>query len=537
MTEPDWNLLPDQPVRFFGLSEEYDRRDLKRAYGRLIKVYRPEQQPEEFRKIRDAFEQLERWLSYRAEDDSFKFSTPVNSITVDLSEDHDTGSFTSETQEPHKPVVRPSLEEILESHTPEEWFLQLTAKTEKDPIDYIHLAIVSEVIDGQPEQSFLNWLCVGLKSFPHDSTLHRFVSQYCSQAETRDQAEDVLNLICLAVQPARRLILTEPLWDYLLKTDFATFERLWNDYLQPYRDHFPEQFVAILSAWLIPAVWTSSSDWIDEQVNFLENHADLVNHHLEFSLEFFELLRNYLSTFKKLNPEQKESVHFLQFHSQLQSLCLSDHENGLDEYWEFQRKLSQTFPDWSRRFQTQENKSLLQQQLVSVWEWSAHYAKQQRQRYSQQLDIEQATRCSREWIRSLKGSISPQIVSQLSFFGWMIAQLTVCITALAFFNVDSSSFLFVLVIILGLITALFFSWGFQNYIERILTISRYQIKVRPEALKFLQLNRPTYWQLHRAFDGWLVEDNPQVTDFQVYYGALVLKDPALRIYRTALDFE
>ncbi len=62
MSEPDWSLLPHSPRDFFGLSENFDRRDLKRAYGKLIRQYKPEHAPEEFRRIRVAYEALERNL-------------------------------------------------------------------------------------------------------------------------------------------------------------------------------------------------------------------------------------------------------------------------------------------------------------------------------------------------------------------------------------------------------------------------------------------------------------------------------------------
>jgi len=63
--EPDWNLLPEEPEDFFGLSEGWDRRALKRSYNRLIKVYRPEREPERFRDIRAAYENLLDMLEWR----------------------------------------------------------------------------------------------------------------------------------------------------------------------------------------------------------------------------------------------------------------------------------------------------------------------------------------------------------------------------------------------------------------------------------------------------------------------------------------
>lgn len=62
--EPDWQLLPRYPQKFFGLENSWERRDLKRAYNRLIKLYRPEKEPEKFRQIRAAYEQLTEELEW-----------------------------------------------------------------------------------------------------------------------------------------------------------------------------------------------------------------------------------------------------------------------------------------------------------------------------------------------------------------------------------------------------------------------------------------------------------------------------------------
>ena len=58
------DLLPSDPESFFGLSSPYDRRDLKRAYGKAIRQYNPESHPAEFQLVRDAYERLEKQLRY-----------------------------------------------------------------------------------------------------------------------------------------------------------------------------------------------------------------------------------------------------------------------------------------------------------------------------------------------------------------------------------------------------------------------------------------------------------------------------------------
>ncbi len=62
--EPRWDLLPHDPVRFFALADGFNRNDLKRAYNRLLRRFKPEKAPEEFQRIRAAFEELDENLRY-----------------------------------------------------------------------------------------------------------------------------------------------------------------------------------------------------------------------------------------------------------------------------------------------------------------------------------------------------------------------------------------------------------------------------------------------------------------------------------------
>ena len=47
-----------------GVSQKTDRRGLKRAYAALIRVYEPEHHPDHFRRLREAFELLDKRLSW-----------------------------------------------------------------------------------------------------------------------------------------------------------------------------------------------------------------------------------------------------------------------------------------------------------------------------------------------------------------------------------------------------------------------------------------------------------------------------------------
>ena len=59
----DW---PKDPRRLLGLGGYFDRSALRRAYTRLIRVYKPEHAPAEFALIRAAYERLEQELAWRS---------------------------------------------------------------------------------------------------------------------------------------------------------------------------------------------------------------------------------------------------------------------------------------------------------------------------------------------------------------------------------------------------------------------------------------------------------------------------------------
>lgn len=66
MSDPDWSLAEDDPRAFFGLAADATLTDLKRAYARLIKTWKPDKFPSEFKKIRRAFEELEHEFKLKA---------------------------------------------------------------------------------------------------------------------------------------------------------------------------------------------------------------------------------------------------------------------------------------------------------------------------------------------------------------------------------------------------------------------------------------------------------------------------------------
>jgi hypothetical protein len=54
----DMRQWPEDPHELLGIGPDADSREARKAYARLIRVYKPEHYPEQFRRIRDAYEML-----------------------------------------------------------------------------------------------------------------------------------------------------------------------------------------------------------------------------------------------------------------------------------------------------------------------------------------------------------------------------------------------------------------------------------------------------------------------------------------------
>ena len=60
----DVERWPADPRKLFGLAPNATHRELKRAYIALIKRFKPEHAPDQFRRIREAYEDLDQILKW-----------------------------------------------------------------------------------------------------------------------------------------------------------------------------------------------------------------------------------------------------------------------------------------------------------------------------------------------------------------------------------------------------------------------------------------------------------------------------------------
>ena len=115
----DSSRWPENPFELLGVPPGVNERDLRRAYVRLIRIYKPEQFPEHFRRIREAYEAVRSYAKFHT-----AFETPADSPTLSAESQPvgepvpatpEAGNFNTPVAERPRPQsLRRSLEEELD---------------------------------------------------------------------------------------------------------------------------------------------------------------------------------------------------------------------------------------------------------------------------------------------------------------------------------------------------------------------------------------------------------------------------------------
>ncbi len=309
--EPRWDLLPHEPEQFFGLPDGFDRKELKRRYNALLRQFKPEKYPEEFQRLRAAFEQLDNRLRY-GEQRSERGSMPVSfdwmrQPAIDgTDENHEPDPSTelhpSNVSPKPKPRELSPLEQLqlrLKSESAAEVYRQLEQEPKKTPFDFFALAILSDVVQSAAEgpdgsMSFLKWLLRGVKQFSGDYGLNQLLSALLHSDLPLAQLPKILSAVAQAVPNDHWYSLTEPLWDRLLQErPFAEVAQLLAECEGLLRDHRLDGKLTFYIHILRRAVWLANDEWLNNAFGLLEDNASEIGGRLEYDFEFLQFLRTY----------------------------------------------------------------------------------------------------------------------------------------------------------------------------------------------------------------------------------------------------
>lgn len=307
MTEPeeeavDWSLIARDPQVFFGLESGYSRKDLKRSYNRLIRIYKPERAPEEFQRIRGAFELLDNSLRYGEQSQP---KTSVNmfdwttAATAGASPSPSATGPRSTAQGRTGAASQPAHEALLaqiEKSSVRATYAELSKREQRSPFDYFALAVLSDTLQDDP-LTFFKWLLSGLKLYPGERGLTSTLYASLRGPLADDVVPRLLVAVARTVRTDRFYSLTEPLWDRILKNrPFEEFFKLLRKCESELQDYRVEGQVAFYLHILKAAVWMAPPEWVDEKMLFIDENQPEVFYGGDFELELLGALRDYIQS-------------------------------------------------------------------------------------------------------------------------------------------------------------------------------------------------------------------------------------------------
>ena len=311
-TAGDWNCLPDDPLGFFGLKRGFDRKELKRAYGKLIRQYRPETHPNEFQRIRQAYEQLESIQRYGAQ------------AQLEATRQSAWESVRSESrpEEVATPAKRARSVTELALADPESTYQRLRKSESRTPQDYFVLAVLSDLLERESAHRFLKYLLMGIKTHPGDPGLTQLIVEYMRGDVPTDAAPGILIATAKACRSAEFYRITEPLWERLLREgEFDTFAKTLKQCEGQLRQADPKPRTVFYLRVLKLALWKAPDEWIDEVLEKLESEAVDLDASSESELEFLTLVRGYQ---KEDRQRIGDSATRKRIDRMIQDYCLGD---------------------------------------------------------------------------------------------------------------------------------------------------------------------------------------------------------------------
>lgn len=290
---PDWRLLQTDPQRFLGLPEPFDRTQLKRAYNSWIKRYKPDQSPEEFQKIREAYERLETQLRTATGDQAERNQAPCSrnessphGVNVDVS------SFaTSNPFQDALPSDSTELENPPDSgKSAEELFGRLKAKKSKSPRDYYKLAVLSDVLhppSDSDSRSFTNWLAEGVMSYPKDFWLKELFLAHAAKCELdQQQLKTLLQDLAARSTSDVYFSMSAPLWKrYILLSEWSEFEKTLRECDSKLRIENTISRTAFLVQLLRSSLFKAPKYWLEKTVQQLESSHGEMNSMTAYEFE------------------------------------------------------------------------------------------------------------------------------------------------------------------------------------------------------------------------------------------------------------
>ncbi len=367
-SEPNWHLLPHNPSQFFELSNSSDVRDLKRAYNRLLRQYKPEKFPGEFQRIREAYETLSEWLRYGGT----VSQSPSPSTFQPEGVHPDCGQTTSSDTaglENKTPIVN-SFRDRLHCEPIAMLYRELGDGPCHSAQDYIMLAFMADVTARDKSSKsarvgFADWILRGLQAFPRNSELIALLRELLLEYHDRPATR---NLLLRLAELAKEdfFYITERVWGRLIdRLPFSEFQKLLGECEDRLGAHSDMSQLIFYVYLLRSSVWKADEDWWQGIWKHLDDNFFKLPHWEQGEVDFADNLRQYQkcrSEFASICPLAAEIDHVIE------GYCLSPESEGDWQVLQCQSRISQRGFFLISDFPDQSADSGRQDLFLAVWD-------------------------------------------------------------------------------------------------------------------------------------------------------------------------
>ncbi|MCM8534892.1 MAG: J domain-containing protein [Lentisphaeraceae bacterium] len=309
------------PMAFFELEAGYSAKDLKRAYTRKIKKYKPEKFPEEFKQIREAYEDLERESSYSRTTQE----KPLASIKLDLSSE--TGENSDEnvvnisqpsqniTVEGDSIVVNIPQDtsfsdayKDLDGTNYKDTYQKLLKKEDRSCREEILLMLLEEQV--KDLKALLDRLPEFLKKFSKDDLADQFVCYLLREDIPLEYIHDFL--VNLAPILSGFYYNTESQFQKILREkDFQEFEKTLLACEKEVSFQEQSDSTIFYSRIIGKYFFRVPPEWRDEKIKFINENSSLENDYLDERLNFIDMLCEFVDSATHYKEEEKELLQEL----------------------------------------------------------------------------------------------------------------------------------------------------------------------------------------------------------------------------------
>ena len=288
--EPEWGLLPDRPREFFGLDESFDTRELKRAYNRFLRRFKPEQHPEEFQRIRRAYELLKDGLSFGS-------VAPATSFTSREEID----ALVTPQAVPFE-EARLDLHAAIEGRSLTELQAELEAIPAKTPREWLLLALVSDELAPEEPLCLHDILIRAQIELGGSHELWSFMFPLCREPLDAKSSLRLVQRLVKATEagvlaPDSYYFLTVTSWETLF--DSADFDRVAS-VLGQCRERVGEEgftgYIVLLVRLVRVSAYRAAPDWLDDALDTINEVYSRMPPDLQGEVDLFDWLDRYRVT-------------------------------------------------------------------------------------------------------------------------------------------------------------------------------------------------------------------------------------------------